>query len=123
MEESELPGCQSAPNIGLYLICSRIFYKEKEKIRKLQEQETINHVYRETCNEAFDKLSINWNGDVTLCCSDYDNFMIVGNIMDMDLKQIFNSRIADMYREMILKKQYGKIKCCSMCYETVPLTK
>lgn len=97
--------------------------KEKKKIRKLQEQETIHHVYRETCNEAFDKLSINWNGDVTLCCSDYDNFMIVGNIMDMDLKQIFNSRIADMYREMIVKKQYGKIKCCSTCYETAPLTK
>lgn len=97
--------------------------EEKKKIRKLQEHETINHTFRPVCVEAFDKLSINWNGDVTLCCSDYDNFMLVGNILDMDLKQIFNSKAADIYRDAIAKMQYGKIKCCSNCYETVPLTK
>lgn len=97
--------------------------EEKNKIRRLQEHETINHTFRPVCVEAFDKLSINWNGDVTLCCSDYDNFMLVGNILDMDLKQIFNSRAADIYRDAIAKMQYGKIKCCSNCYETVPLTK
>lgn len=97
--------------------------EEKEKIRRLQEHEKIHHVYQDVCVEAFDKLSINWNGDVTLCCSDYDNFMVVGNILDMDLRQIFTSRVANQYRDIIVKKQYGKIKCCSTCYETVPLTK
>ena len=67
--------------------------------------------------------SINWNGDVTLCCSDYDNFMLVGNILDSDIKSIFTSRAAKIYREAIAKRQYGKLKCCSDCYETVPLTK
>ena len=97
--------------------------EEKEKIRKLQEHEKIHHVFLEVCVEAFDKLSINWNGDVTLCCSDYDNFMIVGNILDMDLREIFTSRAANQYRDIIVKKQYEKIKCCSTCYETVPLVK
>ncbi len=94
---------------------------EKEKIRKLQEWETNHHELLPVCTEAFDKLSINWNGDVTLCCADYDNFMIVGNILDNDLKQIFNSKSADIYRSAISKKQYGRIKCCSICYETVPI--
>ena len=97
--------------------------KEKDKIRQLQKRETIVQKYRKVCNEAFDKLSVNWNGDVTLCCTDYDNFMIVGNILDNDIKQIFNSNAAKNYREVILKHQYSKIKCCSDCYETVPLTK
>ena len=97
--------------------------EEKCKIRQLQEHEKINKVYRPVCMEAFNKLSINWNGDVTLCCSDYDNFMIVGNILDNDIKSIFTSKIANTYRETISKGQYGKIKCCSECYETVPLTK
>ena len=96
---------------------------EKDKIRKLQEHEKVRHEYRPVCPEAFDKLSINWNGDVTLCCSDYDNFMLVGNILDSDIKSIFTSRAAKIYREAIAKRQYGKIKCCSDCYETVPLTK
>ncbi len=97
--------------------------QEKEKIRKLQEHEKAHHEFLRVCPEAFDKLSINWNGDVTLCCSDYDNFMIVGNILDNDIKQIFNGRAADLYRSVIAKGQYAKIKCCSTCYETVPLTK
>ena len=96
--------------------------EEKNKIAQLQKRETVSKKYMEVCNEAFDKLSINWNGDVTLCCSDYDNFMIVGNILDNDIKQIFNSNAAKIYRETILKKQYGKIKCCSFCYQYVPLT-
>lgn len=96
---------------------------EKEKIRRLQKQETIHHVYREICPEAFNKLSVNWNGDVTLCCSDYDNFMIVGNILDQDICDIFNSKAADNYRKVIAAGEYVRIACCSTCYETVPLTK
>lgn len=97
--------------------------REKEKIRALQKQETIRRRYKAVCSEAFDKLSVNWNGDVTICCSDYDNFMIVGNLLDMDIKAIFNSNAADADRTIIAQGQYGKIKCCSTCYETVPLTK
>ena len=96
---------------------------EKEKIRHLQELETIHHSFRPVCNEAFDKLSVNWNGDVTLCCQDYDNFLLVGNILDSDIKEIFNSNATKIYRQTIAKGEYGKIKCCSDCYETVPLTK
>ena len=96
--------------------------EEKDKIKCLQHKEKISHNYRKVCNEAFDKLSINWNGDVTLCCADYDNFMIVGNILDNDIKQIFNSRIANLYRNIIVKNDHGSIKCCKSCYEPIPLT-
>lgn len=49
--------------------------------------------------------------------------MAVRNILDNDIKQIFNSRVAKIYRDAILNRKHGKIKCCSNCYETVPLTK
>lgn len=97
--------------------------EEKEKIRDLQQQEKVNHVYASVCPEAFDKLSINWNGDVTLCCSDYDNFMIIGNILDSDIKELFNSKAADQYRQIIARKEYGRIHCCSTCYSYIPLNK
>ena len=95
--------------------------EERERIRELQRHETLHHVYRPVCGEAFDKLSLNWNGDATLCCSDYDNFLVIGNILDMDIEHLFNSRAADAYRQIIAKRQYGRIACCSTCYETVPL--
>ncbi len=92
---------------------------EKEKVRRLKEREA-NLERIPVCSEAFDKASINWNGDVTLCCADYDNFMIVGNIMDNDLVKIYNSNAAKVYREVIANMQYDKIECCRNCYETVP---
>lgn len=95
----------------------------KEKIRKLQQHEANNHKVNKVCPEAFDKLSINWNGDVTLCCSDYDNFMIIGNILDMDLQQLFLSKAANTYREIIAEGNYAKIHCCRTCYELTPLHK
>lgn len=97
--------------------------EEKEKIRRLQENERIHRIYRPFCPEAFDKLSVNWNGDVTLCCQDYDNFMIAGNILDRDIQEIFTGNAADFYRKIIVAKQYARIRCCEFCYETVPLQK
>lgn len=48
---------------------------------------------------------------------------IVGNILDQDIKEIFNARATEVYRKAILAGEHGKIKCCSTCFETVPLTK
>lgn len=97
--------------------------EEKEKLKNLQKLEKLEPKYKNVCAEAFDKLSVNWNGDVTLCCSDYDNFMIVGNILDMNLEEIFTSKATNLYRDIIVKKQYKKIKCCSTCYEIIPTLK
>jgi len=42
-----------------------------------------------TCPEMFDKLSVNWDGTVTACCSDYDNELLVGNIWESTLSNIW----------------------------------
>lgn len=96
---------------------------DKDKIRSLKERETNHHQHFKVCPEAFDKLSVNWNGDVTLCCSDYDNYMVVGNILHQDLKELFLCEKADSLRKILVKEEYDKIPCCKNCYELVPLTK
>ena len=92
---------------------------EKQKIRELCNRETLHKTYTEICPEAYDKLSINWNGDVTICCSDYDNFLLVGNVLDNDLHQLFNSHAAHNYRKVIAKHQYGALPLCRTCYSTI----
>lgn len=97
--------------------------EQKRKIEELQARERQTHTRSMVCPEAFDKLSINWNGDVTLCCSDYDNFMVIGNILDSDLKQLFTSRAAEQYRKVVAAGEYDKIRCCKYCYELIPLNR
>lgn len=67
------------------------------------------------CPEVFDKLSVNWDGTVSACCGDYDNKMLVGDIKEETLLDIwFGAKLA-YYREMIVGKQHSGLELCRSC--------
>lgn len=74
-----------------------------------------------SCPEIWDKLSINWDGSVSACCQDYDNIMIVGNILEQDLKEIFHDEKERYYREVLKNNNYEQLALCQNCYEYIPL--
>lgn len=86
-----------------------------------ENQVEMKHV--SVCPEIWNKLSINWDGSVSACCQDYDNMMIVGNILDNDLKEIFNGMQEKKYREILKDSDYDKLVLCRNCYEYMPLKK
>lgn len=90
---------------------------------KFMEENTVEMKRMSVCPEIWDKLSINWDGSVSACCQDYDNMMIVGNIMENDLKEIFNGMRENNYREIIKDSDYDKLVLCRNCYEYIPLKK
>lgn len=71
------------------------------------------------CPEIWDKLSINWDGSVSACCNDYDNMMLVGNILENDLKEIFLGAKEKYYREILKNDNYNKLALCKDCYEYI----
>lgn len=73
------------------------------------------------CPEIWDKLSINWDGSVSACCQDYDNMMLVGNILENDLPEIFMGAKEKHYREILKNGDYDKLALCQNCYEYIPL--
>lgn len=101
----------------------KISETEKEKILELREKETLNKRHLKICPEVYDKLSVNWNGDVTACCADYDNKMIVGNIFDNDLHEIFTNEKIKEIRKIISNDEYDKLPICSQCFEYIDLQK
>ena len=46
---------------------------------------------RFTCKKLWTHIGIQWNGDMSLCCRDYDSEMIVGNIMNQTIEEVWNS--------------------------------
>lgn len=79
--------------------------------------------YLQVCPELFDKLSINWDGTVSACCKDFDNQMIIGNIMEQDIKELFHNRIENEYRKSLVEKEYTSLPLCEKCYEYIALKK
>jgi len=68
------------------------------------------------CPEVFDKISVNWDGTVSACCSDYDNKMIVGNIKEQKLKKIWDfSDDLWEYRTLLAEGKHSELEMCKQC--------
>jgi len=116
----------SIGNTNLSSIMSQIdSLPEKYKIllQKLKKEESIEMVHKQ-CNEVFAKLSINFDGSVTCCCADYDNYMLVGSLNDVGdgLKYIWeNSEKLRKYQEMLRAYHFDKLPLCRHCFDTMNL--
>jgi len=83
--------------------------------------ESIEKRYK-TCNEVYDKLSINWDGTVSACCGDYDNYMIVGDLSRTSIQDIWkNSEKLKLYRSLLSEYRHSELPLCKTCYDTMDL--
>ena len=95
--------------------------EERERLRCLKDQESVIKDYVE-CPEVFDKLSINWDGTVSACCKDYDNFMVIGDIRENSIKEIWRSEKMNEYRHMLAEMRHSELDLCKTCYDYMSLS-
>ena len=60
-------------------------------------------------------FNILYNGDVIMCCNDYTKKIILGNVKDESIKEIWNSKKYQSIREFVFDKDFEKITACSTC--------
>ncbi len=93
-------------------------FEARKQFQILKKQETIKKHYQ-PCAEVYRKLKVLWDGKVTCCCGDYDNFLIVGNVYRFTLFDIWNaSRELAIFRELLGKNLHRCLTLCSTCYHT-----
>ncbi len=68
------------------------------------------------CAAPFYEVSILWNGDVVLCCYDYDGFNVLGNINTHSLAQIWKGEKIKKIRQIFLENSTQKLPLCCRCY-------
>ena len=102
-----------------YTACDKAKLSEEEKktLAWLKTHETVTRKYQE-CPEVYDKLSIDWDGTVSACCSDYDQLMSVGHLDHSSLKEIWtNSEELNRYRELLADMRHGELELCRTCFD------
>ncbi len=67
------------------------------------------------CTRPLDMIPITWEGDVLLCCWDYDAISSLGNVKEDKLSEIWNNEKAKKYKELMKTNNYGKIPLCKNC--------
>jgi len=67
------------------------------------------------CEDLFERLVIYSNGDVGLCCADDNGFFQLGNVLETDPIELYNSELFTQYREMMKEGRISELDVCMNC--------
>ncbi|NIM19140.1 MAG: radical SAM protein [Candidatus Latescibacteria bacterium] len=113
--------------VDLKPVCLNDFFDDSldELIKKYLPKDQNHYIRRRNkfilkkpplCSFVFHETEILWNGDVTICCYDYDGGYVIGNISDEGgFKKIWKSK---KYREMRRKIVNSELELCRKCANT-----
>ena len=87
-------------------------FKNIGKFEEIKKQETIKKVYKQ-CKEVYQKLSIDWDGKVSACCSDYDRYLTVGDVNKQSLKEVWDK--SEKLKAIRVLLNNGCFRCLTLC--------
>ena len=67
------------------------------------------------CHHPFSSMCIAYNGDVILCCHDWNRVTVLGNATENSLKEIWNSDKFRQVRKLLWQRRYSEIDPCKEC--------
>lgn len=70
---------------------------------------------RYPCYHLWLSPAIHWNGDFSLCCADYGRKLLLGNVKNQTINQIWTSKKVKHYRQLHLQGKYDQIPGCKDC--------
>lgn len=83
-------------------------------MRDITVKNTVNG-RRHPCPQLWFSPVVNWNGDVSICCLDWNASEIIGNVNAEPLTKIWSNEKIKQYRLYHLRGEYSKISPCKDC--------
>ena len=67
------------------------------------------------CSQLYQRLFVHWNGEIGLCCSDYDAEMNLGNANQDNIKDIWLGEKLQKIRELHENGKWNQVPLCAKC--------
>ncbi len=67
------------------------------------------------CGFIWQKMVVDWNGDVVLCCDDWSHREVLGNLKNQNIEDIWFGERLKKIREAHLNGEFDKIPLCQGC--------
>ncbi len=83
-------------------------FSEKDQKKELK-------IERYPCPRLWFHLVILRDGNVAICCLDYDGKFILGNVKKNSIREIWNGEVINNYRSLHIRGEYEKISICEKC--------
>ncbi len=71
---------------------------------------------RHICSAPFNDVVVLWNGDVVLCCYDFNGENIIGNLREQKLNEIWIGHKAEHIRSLFVSGDTDRLVLCKKCY-------
>jgi len=78
-------------------------------------KENSNFSYRYPCYSLWESFNINSNNIVTACCMDWKQELVIGNITNKTIEEIWKDDLLRRLRMMHIKGEESKITMCDKC--------
>ena len=105
------------PEDDVYIYISNNYgFGNPDLIKETDEYAAVTAQPGSCCTAPFDDIVILWNGDVVLCCYDYNGFNIIGNINQDSIENIWNSEKVMIIRNKFKNKETHDLPLCNKCY-------
>ncbi len=80
-----------------------------------EDYETSKTKLRKPCRRVWETLTVLSNGDVSLCCLDYDGSVLLGNVNEQSIHEIWRSDKYRRVRDAHRKAAQQQIALCGSC--------
>ena len=67
------------------------------------------------CTRLFKQAYILWNGDMVLCCTDYTRKVVLGNVAETSIREVWTSPMAVQMRRLYSEGLMDRIPLCKDC--------
>ncbi len=67
------------------------------------------------CSFIWQKMVVDWNGDVVLCCDDWNHREVLGNLKEGSIEDIWFGERLKKIRENHLAGEFDKVPLCAAC--------
>ncbi len=75
------------------------------------------------CSHLFQRLAVFWNGEVTVCCADYNNRFNLGKANSLPIRDIWLGGKIESLRDMHLNGRRKDVPVCSHCHMSTKTVK
>ena len=79
------------------------------------DNEMLEFIRKLECPEIFERLMIFSDGSLGLCCGDQFGLSNLGNVLDDDPIELYNSKFFNHYREIMRKGEILNLEFCKNC--------
>jgi len=84
----------------------------------LKPKREVSHV---PCTEVYHQIQVDWDGKVSPCCGDYDNYLTIGDANHQKIREIWNKSPQLAYiRKQLKNNGHESFTLCQRCFPAYP---